>query len=69
MKPKDLSFKGLVWIFESLISCHKPSKQHKHHKPRKYPRKTKIIQSKKSKPKMPKKDYNNPSRKKNEKKI
>ena len=29
MKPKDLSFKGLVLIFEALISCHKPSKQHK----------------------------------------
>ena len=47
MKPKDLSFKGLVLIFEALISCYKPSKQHKYHKPRKYPKKkkTKIIQS------------------------
>ena len=35
MKPKDLSFKGLVLIFEVPISNHKPSKKLKHHKPKK----------------------------------
>ena len=46
MKPNDLNFKGLVLIFGALISCHKPNRQHKHHKPRRYPKKkTKIIQS------------------------
>ena len=56
MKAKDLSFKGLVLIFEALISCHKPNKQHKHHKPIKYPKKkTKIIQSENQSQKCPEK--------------
>ena len=69
MKPKDLTFKGLVWIFEGLISCHKPSKQHKHHKPRKYPKKTKIIQSENQSQKCPEKTITTHQEKKKKKKI
>ena len=67
MKPKDLSFKGLVLIFEALISCHKPSRQHKHHKPKKYPKKTKIIQSENQSQKCPKKTITTHQEKKKKK--